>query len=92
MSASDYFGCGESSTLYTKVYDGNELPHFHSLSLYLGAFADGWASSGADFFQVQITTSHHRLVLFPSPKLQPLPRLLLPRQATLPVLINPRYL
>jgi len=50
MSASDYFGCGESSTLYTKVYDGNELPHFHSLSLYLGAFADGRASSGADFF------------------------------------------
>ena len=59
MSASDYFGCGGSSTLSTKVYDDNELRHFRSLSLYLGAFADGRAWSGADFFQVQNTTSHN---------------------------------
>jgi len=50
MSASDYLGCGVSSTLCTKVYDDNELRHFHSLSLYLGAFTDGQALSGVDFF------------------------------------------
>jgi len=50
MSTNDYLGCGVSSTLCMKVYDDNELRHFHSLSLYLGAFADGQASSGADFF------------------------------------------